>query len=210
MNMAISRVRGAFFKGNVLATRAAFRASCATFAKQIADIENDASDFQTKVDAGEAQWLEVDEDTGQGFDYGDELAERRSEAEEALSTLRKAFAILAYHQWERGALSWAKYEKKRPNHGDYVSALTASGVQVDLRGLDDLNKVVNCLKHNNAKNGAELHAVRPDLFDTTFDPKALHPATGKPFMHVNWEGNLRLTDEDVEGFFHTILNSAPR
>ncbi|ESZ70670.1 hypothetical protein X727_12480 [Mesorhizobium sp. L103C119B0] len=195
---------------NVLATRAAFRAACATFVNQIEDIEKDGNDFQTRVDADEAQWSEVDEDTGIGFDYGDELAERRFEAEEALSTLRKAFAILAYHQWERGALSWAKYEKKRPNHGDYVSALTTSGIQVDINGLADLNRIVNCLKHNNGKSGAELHSARPDLFDPSFDPSALHPVTGKPLSHIKWEENLKLTDENVEEFFRTILNSAPR
>ena len=210
MTFALKSVQHALFKDRVARTRAAFRAACAPFYEEITALENEASAFQTRVDAGSAQWEEYDEETGASWSYGEELSERRSGAEDALLTIRKAFAIMTYHLWERGALRWASCKKKSPNHADLITSLTAATIAVDAKSLGELNKLVNCLKHNSTKSGPDLYTARPDFFDSDFDPNAIHPATGKPFTRIEWAENIALTDGDIEQFLTTVLNSAPK
>lgn len=209
MTFALKSVQHALFKARVARTRAAFRSACAPFYEEIAALEKDAFAFQTRVDAGSAQWEEHDEETGASWSYGEELSERRADAEDALLTIRKAFAIMTYHLWERGALRWAPC-KKSPNHADLIAALTVATIAVDAKSLGELNKLVNCLKHNSFKSGPDLYAARPEFFDIDFDPNALHPTTGKPFSRIDWADNIALTDDDIEQFLTTVLNSAPK
>jgi hypothetical protein len=208
MTFALKSVQHALFKARVAGTRAAFRAACAPFYEEIAALENEAFAFQSCVDAGSAQWEEYDEVTGASWSYGEELSERRSGAEDALLTIRKAFAIMTYHLWERGALRWT-LSKKSPNHADLIAALTAATIAVDTKSLGELNKLVNCLKHNSTRSGPVLYATRRDFFERDFDPNAIHPATGKPFTRIEWAENIALTDGDIEQFLTTVLNSAP-
>lgn len=208
MTFALKSVHHALFKARVVRTRAAFRAACAPFFKEIAALEKEASAFQARVDAGSAQWEECDEETGASWSYGEELSERRSDAEDALLTIRKAFAIMTYHLWERGALRWAPCKTKSPNHADLIAALTAATIAVDAKSLGELKKLANCLKHNSTRSGPDLYADRPDFFDGNFDPNAIHPATGKPFSRIEWADNIALTDGDIEQFLTTVLNSS--
>lgn len=210
MIFSLKSVQHTLFKTRVARTRAAFRAACAPFYEEIAGLGKEASAFQTRVDAGSAQWEEYDEETGAGWSYDEELSERRSDAEDALLTIRKAFALMTYHLWERGALRWAPCNKKSPNHADLIAALTAAAIAVDAKSLGELNKLVNCLKHNSSKSGPDLYAARPDFFESGFDPTAIHPATGKPFTRIEWAENITLTDGDIELFLTTVLNSAPK
>jgi hypothetical protein len=210
MTFVLKNVQYVVFKDRIMRMRAAFRAACAPFYAELEALETDAADFQKKVDAGTAQWSEYDEETGASWDYGDQLSERRSDAEDALLTLRKAFAIMSYHLWERGALRWTAQTKKTPNHRDLIEALKANAIVADERNLSDLNKLVNCLKHNSAKSGPALYAARPDFFDCDFDPYAIHPATGKPFNRIDWAENIVLSDANINEFLSAALSSAPK
>ena len=209
MTFALKSVQHALFKARVARTRAAFRSACVPFYEEIAALEKEAPAFQTRVDAGSAQWEEHDEETGASWSHGEELSERRADAEDGLLTIRKAFAIMTYHLWERGALRWAPCKKKSPNHADLIAALTVATIAVDAKSLGELNKLVNCLKHNSAKSGPDLYAARPEFFSSDFDPNAIHPTTGKPFSRIDWADNIALTDDDIEQFLTTVLNSAP-
>jgi hypothetical protein len=162
------------------------------------------------VDAGTAQWAEYDDETGAGWDYGEEFGERRSDAEDALLTIRKAFPMVTYHLWERSAQRWATQTSKKPNHGRLVAALASNSITVDAKGLSELNLLVNCLKHNSTSSSPHFHEARPDLFASDFDPREVHPATGKPFKNIDWAENIVLTDANIDEFLTTVSASAPR
>jgi hypothetical protein len=210
MTFVLKNIQYVVFKDRIMRMRAAFRAACAPFYAELEALEKDGSEFQKQVDAGTARWSEHDEETGASWDYGDQLAERRSDAEDALLTLRKAFAIMSYHLWERGAQRWAAQKKKGPNHRDLIAALTASGIVVGEKKLGELNKLVNCLKHNSASSGPALYTARPDFFDSDFDPLVNHPATGKPLTRIDWAENILLSDANIEEFLMAALSSAPK
>jgi hypothetical protein len=70
--------------------------------------------------------------------------------------------------------------------------------------------LVNCVKHNSHKSGPDLCGVRPDLFDQNFNPNAIHPGTGNRFKNIDWAENIVLIDDNMEEFFTTVRNSAPR
>lgn len=99
-------------------------------------------------------------------------------------------------------------EESKPCGSDHVA--NGRYNRVDAKSLGELNKLVNCLKHNSTKSGPDLYTARPDFFDSDFDPNAIHPATGKPFTRIEWAENIALTDGDIEQFLTTVLNSAPK
>ncbi|NOJ43863.1 MULTISPECIES: hypothetical protein [Bradyrhizobium] len=76
--------------------------------------------------------------TGAGRHYGEEFAERRLEAEAALLLVRKAFVIVIYHVWERGARRCVPQPRKKPKHADLVAALTEALIVIDKAGLEEL------------------------------------------------------------------------
>ncbi|RWA78226.1 hypothetical protein [Mesorhizobium sp.] len=208
MTKFFKSILAAQFKDKLDRLRRAFQAACDPFQKEIADLQKQHDAFEQMVQAGEARWEEVDEDTGAGWSYGEDLAERREDAEDALLTIRKAFVTTTYHLWERGAQRWGKMVGK-PNHTDLIKALNTASVAVDEKRLEELRLLVNCLKHNSS-SARELHKSRPSLFVADFDPDALHPATGKLFSHIDWADNVVLTDSDVDTYFEVVLSSAPK
>lgn len=113
----IKKLIGSFFRGKINRLEMAFAAAAAPFYAEIKSVERNALDFQKRVDAGSACWVETTDD-GDHYDYGAELGERRDDASDALLTLRKAFTFLIYHQWERTSQRWAS--GKSPNHDDLI------------------------------------------------------------------------------------------
>jgi hypothetical protein len=73
-----------------------------------------------------------------------------------------------------------------------------------------LRLLVNTLKHNSLKSGPELHNLRPDLFESTFNPKADNPITGRPYTVIDWADRIVLTDTNIGEFFAIVSNSLPR
>lgn len=202
----LPRLLGMAFKSKVDRLEMAFAAAGASFRAEVELVERDAVDFQQKVEAGEAAWEQTTDD-GYHYSYGDDLVDRRDEANDALSTLRTAFTFLIYHQWERSAQRWTR-QSGSPNHAELVNASKAAGIPLDEPGLETMRLLVNTLKHNSATAGSQLHTRRSDLFDPTFDPNANHPLTGKPPTAIDWADQVRLTDENMDEFIEVVRKSA--
>ena len=209
MAFALKTMRRAMFDRRVRQMRAAFREASAPFRLELEEIEQEANDFQRRVEAGNAQWEDYDEETGTGRHYGEEFGERRHEAEEALLLIRKAFVIVIYHLWERAAQRWVPQVKKKPNHSHLIVALTEASIAIDKVGLEELRLLVNCLKHN-SEDARKLYALRRDLFAADFDPGDIHPATGKPLVNIDWPEKVVLTDDNVEEYLRVVQDSGPK
>lgn len=205
MTKVLKVVSAALFMEKVNRLRSAFHAACAPFHAELKSLETEHASHATRVKAGEVVWEELDPETGSGWSYGEDLAERCEDAEDALLVIRKAFVMTAYHLWERGAQRWGKSDE---SHKGLVKALEKATINVDDR-LEELRLLVNCLKHN-SKTATELIEKRPSLFATDFDPGALHPVTGKPFSRIDWADNIVLTDADVDDYLDVVRNSAPK
>lgn len=210
MHLDIKKLLGTVHRHGVDRLERAYEAAESPFREEIARIEADHAEMQAKVDAGQAEWSVTGEDGQLEYDFGDELADRQYEADDALLTLRKAFAILVYHHWERSAQRWFTYSTKKPNHGHLVCALKGAGYASDETGLSELNHLVNCLKHDSANSGPVLYGERPDLFEPDFDPNQLHPVTGEPFKKIDWANHIALTDAHLRRFFEVVRSSAPK
>jgi hypothetical protein len=209
MTKFLKALAATLFRDKVDRTRLAFQAACAPFHKELAGLQKQHDAFKQKVQAGETQWEEIDEESGASWNYGDGLAERREDAEDTLLTIRKAFVVTTYHLWERGAQRWGKPAVPKPDHEMLIKALKAAAIVVDKQRLDELRLLVNCLKHNSS-GARKLRKLRPSLFAADFDPDAIHPVTGKPFSRIDWEDRIILTDNDVETYLDVVLNSAPK
>lgn len=210
LNVDIKKLQGLIHRHGVDRLERAYEAAEAPFREEMARIEADHAEFQAKVDAGKAEWSVADDDGQLMYDFGEALGDRQFEAEDALLTLRKAFAILVYHHWERSAQRWFTYPTKKPNHGHLVCALKGAGYSIDESGLSELNLLVNCLKHDSTSAGPVLYGERPDLFEPDFDPNQLHPVTGEPFKKIDWANHIVLTDAHLMRFFEVVRSSAPK
>jgi hypothetical protein len=202
-----NRFAGMYFLGKANQMKAAFAAATAPFHEEVRTVEKDAAKYQKLVDAGKAVWEEITDD-GEHYDYGSALGERRDDAMDALMTLRKAFTLLIYHQWERTAQRWSGVNS--PNHEKLVKASQADGISLDEPALELLRLLVNTLKHNSIKCGPILHRLRPDLFEKDFDPISPHPLTGRPLSVIDWADRIVLTDVNIEEFFEIVSRSVPR
>lgn len=210
MKPNLHKLMGTIYRSKVHRIASAYRAAKAPFELEIQQIHEEADAFEIEVAAGEASWQQVSDEGELEYDHGEALSERIDDAENALDSLRKAFTVVAYHTWERGALRWFKYANKKPNHGDFVHALSNNNFAFDQDGLRDLNNLANCLKHNSARSGPSLWSDRPDLFKPGFNPNDPLPITGKPPSSVDWEDEINLTDANMNAFFETVRISSPK
>lgn len=197
------KVLGLAFRLRLDRLESAFSAASSPFRSEIARIDKQADDL-----AESANEVLVDPETGERFDQLEDLSDRREAELDSLETIRRAFSLLAYHAWERMAQRWARGGKG--DHDTLVTAGNAAGVPLDERGLDVLRHVANTLKHNSRTSAPKLHALRPDLFEASFNPAAPHPLTGDPRTFTHWESRLELTDDHIKEFFGILRRSAPR
>ncbi len=203
----LAKILGKSFEMKLERLEKAFASASSSFYAELRAVKKAHDAFQIKVDAGTAKWEETTDD-GDRYDYGDELSERRDDAEEALLTLRKAFTFLIYHQWERLAQHWGKLGKS-PNHEDLVKAMKAAAVPLDEPGLEILRLLVNTLKHNSSKYGPPLYRARPDLFKAGFVPDEINPVTGTKLTSNSWSDQIELSDANIDAFIEIVRNSAP-
>lgn len=208
MSVFLTKLRGVRYRYRVDRLRMAFDVACSPFISELKQIDKEVLEFEAAVARGDAQWSEFEED-GSGYDYGEAFGERKDDARESMQTLRKAFSILQYHTWERAAQRWGSNLPKRPKHADLVQASKLAGISLDESGLEQLNALVNVLKHNSQSFGPTLYQLRPDFFEKGFDPQAKHPVTGDPFSNLDWEDALRLEDSHIEKFFEVLVSSGP-
>ncbi|MBU2243576.1 MAG: hypothetical protein KJ631_13980, partial [Alphaproteobacteria bacterium] len=78
--------------------------------------------------------------------WEDHLIDRHWEAHNALAAIKQAFALILYHSWEQHSAKWAgwtghyRYHQVRPR-------LVKAGYVV-AEGVNKLNDVANCIKHD--------------------------------------------------------------
>lgn len=210
MAFNIQSIMGTIYRDKISRIASAYQAAKMPFELEIRQVHSESDAFERKVLAGSAFWQETSDDGEIEYDHGEAFGERLDEAEDALDGLRKAFAIFAYHTWERGAQRWFDYSMKKPNHVDFIIALVSNNVAYDHDGLRDLNNLVNCLKHNSATSGPNLWKDRSDLFKPGFNPSDILPLIGKPPSSVDWEDQIKLSDANISIFFDTVRISSPK
>jgi hypothetical protein len=155
-------------------------------------------EHNAKVEGGDDSGTERDEHGHVLWDEADMLMYRSLAAEEALNTLRKAFAIVLYHHWERSAREWVK--SKNGSHDTLVNSLAATG-QATGPLVNDLRTLVNTLKHDNDRWGTALHHDRPDLF------KADLKNNQSP--SIDFYDVIEVSGEDLSAFFSAVSASGP-
>lgn len=153
--------------------------------------------YNAKVAAGDQSGIERDEDGHILWDEEDILMHRSLAAEEALNTLRKAFAIMLYHHWERSVREWV--QSKNGKHDTLVTSAAAIGQPTDPL-VNDLRTLVNALKHNNDTWGKPLHNDRPDLFKADF--KIAQSDT-------DWYDGIEVSGSALLAFFSAVSASGP-
>lgn len=141
--------------------------------------------------------VEFDEDGHLIHDPRDSLIHASLVAEQAMQALRKAYAIMIYHHWERGARDWGKKE-----HGGFsvvVKAAQDAGIYVDPE-ITDLLVLVNALKHNASIWGQPLYDLHPDWFPRTFrrDSKS-----------IEWFDVIQLSSDVMDRLFEIVKRSGP-
>lgn len=154
-------------------------------------------EYNAKVKSGDQSGIERDEDGYVFWDEEDVLMYQSSAAEDALNTLRKAFAIVLYHHWERSVREWV--QSKHGKHDTLVSAAAAIG-QVTDPLVNDLRTLVNTLKHNNEVWGKPLHTSRPDLFKANFKIGQSDP---------DWHDEIEISGQALLAFFSAVSASGP-
>jgi hypothetical protein len=175
----------------------AYESSRAIADKEKAEIEKRASEFQKKVDAGEASWVEYDEDGYPGPDYGEHLGELLHDEESVLNLVKLAFVITLHHYVEQ------QIGDHLPSQ-HYVQAkafawLKGYGWKPKETELNALRLAANCAKHSGSKSGKQLYALRPDMFDASKIKMGFDPG----------HDSLALTDTHVEAFFNAVKQSVP-
>jgi hypothetical protein len=156
---------------------------------------------QKLVDAGEAVWVEEDEDGFPVYDYGDHLGDRMCEAESILSIVRSAFAISIYHYFE--SMIWPQLKRggqKKFEHDKAVEWLRKPNWQPDVEALEVLRLAANCAKHGEGNSAQKLWEKREDMFDERIKGWGAEPSNE----------TLSLTDDHITEFFRTARAGIPR
>ncbi|MEG8053137.1 hypothetical protein QP185_07570 [Sphingomonas aerolata] len=121
-------------------------------------------------------------------------------AEEALMSLRKAYAVAIYHHWERSALQWTN--RKNEKHDVLARRVLAMGYPIDPH-LHVVRDLANLLKHDNDRWGLKLHESWPDVFPANFRP----PLDGA--RSVNWYDRVALSANHIKSIMKTVRASGP-
>ncbi|HEY0121269.1 MAG TPA: hypothetical protein VGC14_05820, partial [Rhizobium sp.] len=132
------------------------------------------------------------------------------QSQEALIELRKAFAIAAFHHWERSVQRHFAHESSNsaPNDRPRRSLRSYDRIKQEAINLgypidDNLDRVVtliNTLKHNNDEKGTHLHKVWPDIFPYEFK---------EPYRFTDWASSIEMADQQLTEVFDIISRSGP-
>lgn len=121
-------------------------------------------------------------------------------AEEALVSLRKAYAITLYHHWERSALQWTN--RKSEKHDDLMRRVLAMGYPIDPR-LHIVRDLANLLKHANDRWGLKLYENWADVFPSDFRPPV------DSAWPVNWYDRVSLSADHIKIIMAIVRGSGP-
>jgi hypothetical protein len=127
--------------------------------------------------------------------------------------LRKAFAIAAYHHWERSVQLWIvptneiaardSFDARRKRHArgyeDISKAASEIGYPADVE-LPRVAALANTLKHNSKAYGARLLKLWPDILPSQFQ-NSTNP--------TDWASAIQLSDEHLNEIFNIVSRSGP-
>lgn len=157
-------------------------------------------DYSRHIENGGAPTEERDDDGGLIWSQDQLLQGTIFVAEEALMSLRKAYAVAIYHHWERSALQWTN--RKSEKHDDLARRVLAMGYPIDPR-LHIVRDLANLLKHDNDRWGMKLHESWPEVFPADFRP----PLDGA--WSVNWYDRVALSADHIKVIVKTVKGSGP-
>jgi hypothetical protein len=158
-------------------------------------------DYNRHVENGGAPTEERDDD-GYLIWSQDQLLQATIEAaEDALMSLRKAYAVALYHHWERSALQWTN--RKNEKHDDLIKYVLAMGYPIDPH-LQVVRDLANLLKHSNDRWGLKLYESWPDVFPLDFRP----PVSGA--WPLNWYERVSLSSDHIKSIITAVRRSGPK
>jgi hypothetical protein len=155
---------------------------------------------------------ERDEEGNVLWDQDNVLRLNISLAYEALMELRKAFAIAAYHIWERSVQRWHEHERENVASGGTDSrkkglhghkGLSTAAREIGYPDNPELVRVMtlaNAIKHNSTNSGKKLLELWSDIFPPGFDT---------PPRMSDWASSIQLTDRHLMEIFGIVSKSGP-
>lgn len=183
------------FKEGLTVQLATYRAASARLLGDIDRATGEAVDYRHRLKQG-GEWVgELDESGNVLWDQEAVLGLRIEAAQDALATLRKAFAIAAYHHWERSVRAFTRRENGK--HDDLVKAAARHGVSVH-RKLGAVRDLVNLLKHDNDKRADDLRKSWSEL---------LPSETKRPYS--GWYDAVCLLEPDIDEVYQIVAASGP-
>lgn len=136
-------------------------------------------------------------DDYEDVDQGEYLHYRVESAKAAIQTLRKAFALVLYHSWERGARIWT--QSPNGNHAKLAAKVKNLGVTLH-PVIDDLYILTNALKHDSDKWGVELLSRQ----NGAFFPNGFQYSPGQ-----DWYGSIEISDAMMSTLISATSASGP-
>jgi hypothetical protein len=163
--------------------------------RQLADWD----ELERKVAAGEASFVEEDDDGQVIYDHGDAAHDRMYEIELVLRLIREAFTISLHHLLERQINKRMKVRHYDENKA--FAFLKGLGLQPDEPRLTALRLTANVAKHSEGNSAQQLYNLRPDLFDAT-EMQKLSNSPGYEY--------LKITNQALSDFFDAVRRSGPQ
>lgn len=182
--------RGYAFKAGLNVLREGYISASTALAANVERVKAEAVTYE----ASDEFIGERDDDGYVLWEQSQVLDMQRETAEEALMALRRAYAIVLYHYWEREIQTYTE-SRTSADHEKLKKRATDKGILIDAR-LGAVRDLANALKHN---KGAKLQASWPGVLT----PRA---RTGQP---RNWYEAVQLADEHVAEVFEIIARSGP-
>lgn len=163
-----------------------------------ARVEKQWRDLEQKVGAGQASFIEEDEEGRIIIDYGDDAYTQLSELDSFLTLLRETFTIALFHLWERHILRIINL--KSYNENEVFTFLEVAGLNPDKANLKSLRLAANVAKHSEGKSANELLSHQPDMFDVAEMDK---------WKALPSHEYLKISDVHVKRFFASVRSMRP-
>ncbi|MEG8028975.1 hypothetical protein [Sphingomonas aerolata] len=177
----------------------AYEAACYSLDKELRKLEKDHKNWQRSGPPDPSDPDEVESHANEGEWIGESFVE----TEHALQLVRQGFAVVLFHSWERHALDWARKwtgwkDDSDYNHHYVTNRLKRDGFIIDA-GLHKLNKVANCIKHDDAELWKEDQSMFDPLMAYLID-NDIKPDYGR---------HLRLSEIVMQNLLKSLSESGP-
>lgn len=192
---------GVFFQSGLDIIEDGYAAAVSGITQEINRKKAAFYDYKRHLENGGLRTEERDDEGNLIWSQDDELQSVIEIAEDALTALRKAYAITIYHHWERSALQWSGRENEK--HDDLVCLVLKMGYPIDDR-LNVVRYLANLLKHANDHWGCKLVQSWPELFPVGFTPSV------DGSWSMNWYDHVSLSDANVRQIMMIVRGSGPK